>query len=681
MDTIESLSPLYIGNDNSNDHRHVEVRCEVIKQVPAFVRAYYYNPGTNHSGSNHTRSSAAGAPHPTTTANTTTTSERDISISPTEAGRLGERSVQGTTEEIQVTIEYTLTHRSKFLDVSTYADDYREFMKSTSNQEMLLTQLNEAGSGLRITGVSFVALIVDDSTVNPSNAPNDSPTTSPSVAPLQPSAVPSVPPSEFVATKNNSSTDTGLVVGVTCATVGVAAAFCFAICCMRKRKRRGPAHKLTDNDEVESAGERMEVFDGNGNDDSRDRDVETGTPDTDVTGYKVHDDDNVYTQRRGGSDGSSDVGNHYEYRDDNGPYLKTLEEEGIPMNESIISNPSLLSPGMSYRSDELQFVPDEFDVYRDSSLEKMRQEVENTVTDSDAMMSQALTKALMDDEEYREKIDHLWGGSGSTMEIEASVLCDTHEFLKRKDDASLDEKRVFMQELVNKMVAGVRYELIDPEAASRTIHECAAMLGLELAETIPEKALVITGLRKMVKRQDLIDSFSEFGELEDAAVASNSRGFGLVRYRSVKSVQRAIERFKRGEIVVQDVAVMVKKLSSDYAESSRGHGNIRRVSYPLPRIDQFHDNGNFNGTRGHGQHRRTSSGVSVTASESGRRPKAMRPHHRRNPSEDHPSSDPGDLPTRQLHNPPSRPRHARHASEPPVIREQMMFSGSIFTEL
>lgn len=66
--------------------------------------------------------------------------------------------------------------------------------------------------------------------------------------------------------------------------------------------------------------------------------------------------------------------------------------------------------------------------------------VENAVTDSDAMMSQALTKALMDDEEYREKIDHMWGGSGSSIEIEASVLCDTHEFLKRKDDAGLDEK-------------------------------------------------------------------------------------------------------------------------------------------------------------------------------------------------------------------------------------------------
>lgn len=236
-----------------------------------------------------------------------------------------------------------------------------------------------------------------------------------------------------------------------------------------------------------------------------------------------------------------------------------------------------------------------------------------------------------------------------------------------------------MQELVNKMVAGVRYELIGPEGASRTIHGCAAMLRLELAESIPEKALIITGLRKMVKRQDLIDSFSEFGELEDAAVASNSRGFGLVRYRSVKSVLRAIERFKRGEIVVQDVAVMVKKLSSDYNESSRGHGNPRRVSYPIPRIDQFHENGNLGGAR-HGQHSRNNSGVSVPASESGKRPKSIRPHHTRNPSEDHPNSDPGDVPPRR-HHPTSKPKHTRHASEPPVIRKQMMFSESIFTEL
>ena len=43
-----------------------------------------------------------------------------------------------------------------------------------------------------------------------------------------------------------------------------------------------------------------------------------------------------------------------------------------------------------------------------------------------------------------------------------------------------------MQETLNKMVASVRHGIISPEDASRTIHECAAMLRLELAEKISE---------------------------------------------------------------------------------------------------------------------------------------------------------------------------------------------------
>ena len=79
-----------------------------------------------------------------------------------------------------------------------------------------------------------------------------------------------------------------------------------------------------------------------------------------------------------------------------------------------------------------------------------------------------------------------------------------------------------MQETLNKMVASVRHGIISPEDASRTIHECAAMLRLELAEKIPETALIIAGMRKSVKADEVIDAFKEFGEIEDAAVSPNA---------------------------------------------------------------------------------------------------------------------------------------------------------------
>ena len=90
-----------------------------------------------------------------------------------------------------------------------------------------------------------------------------------------------------------------------------------------------------------------------------------------------------------------------------------------------------------------------------------------------------------------------------------------------------------MQETLNKMVASVRHGFIAPEEASRTIHGSAAMLGLQLAENIPETSLIVTGMRKMVTRKEMIEAFREFGEIEDAAVSPNARGFGKLAFFSI----------------------------------------------------------------------------------------------------------------------------------------------------
>ena len=84
-----------------------------------------------------------------------------------------------------------------------------------------------------------------------------------------------------------------------------------------------------------------------------------------------------------------------------------------------------------------------------------------------------------------------------------------------------------MQDTLNKMVASVRHGVLGPEEASRAIHECAALLGLQLATEIPVTTLIVSGMRKTVTATDMIDVFSEFGEIQEAAVASNQRGFGM----------------------------------------------------------------------------------------------------------------------------------------------------------
>lgn len=83
-----------------------------------------------------------------------------------------------------------------------------------------------------------------------------------------------------------------------------------------------------------------------------------------------------------------------------------------------------------------------------------------------------------------------------------------------------------MQEAINKMVAGVRYNYIGPEDASRTIQGCATLLELQLGEDLPETTIIITGMPKTIDKATLIDVFKEYGEIEDAAIASRSRGFG-----------------------------------------------------------------------------------------------------------------------------------------------------------
>ncbi len=87
-------------------------------------------------------------------------------------------------------------------------------------------------------------------------------------------------------------------------------------------------------------------------------------------------------------------------------------------------------------------------------------------------------------------------------------------------------RKLFMQDILGKMVTSVRRELLAPDDASRTIHECAALLGLQLSSDIPETTLMVSGMRQRALRRDLLEAFEQYGDIDDAAVSSNSRGFG-----------------------------------------------------------------------------------------------------------------------------------------------------------
>jgi len=252
------------------------------------------------------------------------------------------------------------------------------------------------------------------------------------------------------------------------------------------------------------------------------------------------------------------------------PFPEEVIDEDISISNSGFSNDSLISVGSSLPSDpgdeefdDTHNLADEFDKYKNDNLEKVRTDIVGTIANSEDMMSQALTKVLMDDVDDDDIIESTWHGSMDKTEIEASVYWEVNDWLKSKEGASLDERSTFMQEKLNKMVATVHQGAIEPENALRTMHGIAAMLGLELEEELPQKALLVTGMRKKVSRRDVSEAFTIFGEIESVSVTSNQRGFGLVRYRTVDSAQRALDQFRRGEIIVQDVAVMIKLLKPD----------------------------------------------------------------------------------------------------------------------
>ena len=154
-------------------------------------------------------------------------------------------------------------------------------------------------------------------------------------------------------------------------------------------------------------------------------------------------------------------------------------------------------------------------------------------------------------------------------EIEASALFEVSDWLKRNESAEGERKRAFMQEILNKMVTSVRYGVIAAEDASRTIHESAAILGLQLAEELPVTTVIISGMRKTTTAEDMMKALHEFGDIDVAAVASRKRGFGIIRFRRRKSVERALRRYKSGEIVILDVSIQMKVLMPSGAIESR----------------------------------------------------------------------------------------------------------------
>lgn len=90
-----------------------------------------------------------------------------------------------------------------------------------------------------------------------------------------------------------------------------------------------------------------------------------------------------------------------------------------------------------------------------------------------------------------------------------------------------------MQQLLNKSVISVRDGLLTPDDATRTILECAVLLGLEVAADdggfiINNTTVLLKGMVKTTTASDIRQSFGgKFGPMESVAVATGNKGFGM----------------------------------------------------------------------------------------------------------------------------------------------------------
>jgi hypothetical protein len=324
-----------------------------------------------------------------------------------------------------VQVDYSLEYKSLNVNVTSFPD---RFLALNSNNLADLTKDMQT-AGLNITESLDVFQVFKAPSASPSAAPSVTQSRTPSADPTahpspSPSAVqtsvPSLSPTPdpfgrpqptsapTPATSKNNTAATVIAVVATI-TVSAAAMLLFFIVCRRRQRN-------------------ADVF---------------------LTSFDAHDQSvNTNVKTSTGSRNQlrvNTVGNL------NDPYGSPKSDDNIgglvSPSDSLLSNKSLLSTGNGFgadsgdEADNTHYLADEFDQYKDQNLEKMRSDIEGTVTGVDGMMSQAMTRALMDDDErHVDRNELYWGGQGDPIEIEATALCEVNDWLKREAGASIEEK-------------------------------------------------------------------------------------------------------------------------------------------------------------------------------------------------------------------------------------------------
>lgn len=86
--------------------------------------------------------------------------------------------------------------------------------------------------------------------------------------------------------------------------------------------------------------------------------------------------------------------------------------------------------------------------------------------------------------------------------------------------------------MLNKVVFIVHHGLVRPHDGARILHGCASLTGLSLIKELPNTTVAIQGLLKTNDLAQghnmLVETFAPFGDIIDASIAPQNRGFGML---------------------------------------------------------------------------------------------------------------------------------------------------------
>lgn len=321
-------------------------------------------------------------------------------------------------------VEYGMSYRSNHTNVTLYPTLFQNYVNE--DLDRLTTDLQNAGLAVTNSFLAFNNIATEAPTTIPTMTPYPTATPSTGVPVATPSPVftrdPATPDETAVPTSDGSPTlapqarsGTKRSTVITASVIAALFTVMVGLFVFYRRRKRSNERKF--QEQAAAAG--------------------TSTTVTGATGYMSS------TSR---NDIHVDTGQHY---DDFGKNGRPETVGMISPADSLVSNGSLLSTGPSPLSegseredDGTHNLADEFDQYKDQNLEKMRTGVEDNVSGVDGMMSQALTKAIMgdDDSEVIDMNELRWGGSGDSIEIEATALYEVTDWLKRKEGATTEER-------------------------------------------------------------------------------------------------------------------------------------------------------------------------------------------------------------------------------------------------